>query len=578
VTESARIAYLSMEIALEDAIPTYSGGLGVLAGDTLRAAADLGVPMVGVSLLYRRGHFEQTLDAEGRQSERPVSWSVERHLDLVDAKASIELEGRLVEIRAWRYCIRGATGHIVPTYLLDVDLPVNDAQDRELTGTLYGGEEGYRLRQEVLLGIGGVRMLRALGYDELERFHLNEGHAAFAVLALLEEQAGPGTPLTGPLLERCHGEVRRHCVFTTHTPVPAGHDVFPQELVEQTLGAESLRILHELGAREQINLTALALRSSRFINGVAMRHGEVSRDMFPRYPIRSITNGIHPATWISPPFRELFDQHIPGWERDPLSLRYAVGIALEDIDVARRRAKGLLLDAIERSLGVSLDRTALTIGFARRSTAYKRATLVFHDLERLRSLVAQQGPLQLIFSGKAHPADTAGKQNIEAIFRAARKLGENVRVVYVPNYGMNWGRLLCAGADVWLNNPIPPLEASGTSGMKAALNGVPSLSVIDGWWVEGHIENVTGWAIGEDGDTNHLAAAVRDALHASALYDKLESHVLPCFYSERERFLEICRSSIAQNASFFNTHRMVIQYLYNAYGHARAHQLVEETS
>jgi len=569
VSVAPRIAYFSMEIALEDAIPTYSGGLGVLAGDTLRAAADLGVPMLAVSLLYRRGHFQQMLDSHGTQSERPEVWSVEDTLTAVDAKAMVEIGDRIVHIRAWRYLVRGCTGHDVPTYLLDTDLPENDPVDRELTGTLYGGDARYRLSQEVVLGIGGIRLLRALGMTSLERFHLNEGHAAFAILSLLDEQA-EGARLEGELLEHCVTHVRERCVFTTHTPVPAGHDVFPQDLVRNVLGTEYLRVLQALGARDDINLTALALRGSRFVNGVAMRHGEVSRGMFPHYPIRSITNGVHPATWVAPPIRSLFDHFIPGWQQDPMSLRYAVGIAISEIHWARTRAKALLIEAIERALEVRLDPQALTIGFARRSTAYKRATLIFRDIERLRAIAEQIGPIQLVFSGKAHPADGSGKHNIEQIFRAADQLRGSVTVVYVPNYNMGWGRLLCSGSDVWLNNPIPPLEASGTSGMKAALNGVPSLSVLDGWWVEGHVEGVTGWAIGSDRDAEQYDAEQRDTLHAAALYDKLEHQVLPCFYNRRGSFLEMGRSAIAFNASFFNTHRMVLQYLYNAYGHSPA--------
>jgi len=564
VSHLPRIAYLSMEIALEDAIPTYSGGLGVLAGDTLRSAADLALPIVGLSLLYRSGHFEQRLDASGKQSELPVSWNVETHLTAVDAKAAVDIEDRRVEIRCWRYDVEGVSGYRVPVFLLDTDLPQNDPQDRELTGVLYGGDSDYRLRQEVVLGLGGVRMLRALGFHRIDRFHLNEGHAALCVLALLDEQL-QGRRATTDEFERAHATVRSHCVFTTHTPVPAGHDVFELDTVEQVLGAERLRTLESLGTEEELNLTTLALACSRYVNGVAMRHAEVSRALFPEHRIDAVTNGIHTRTWVSPPFRALFHRHIRGWEHDPMRLRNAVCIPLPEIDKARKRSKALLFDAIERQLGVRLDPNVLTLGFARRATAYKRAPLIFTDIERLQSIATEVGPLQLVFSGKAHPADTTGKHNIESVFRAARALGPEVRVAYVPNYGMNWGHLLCAGADVWLNNPIPPLEASGTSGMKAALNGVPCLSILDGWWLEGCIEAATGWAIGSDGDSEGMDASKRDQLHAAALYDALERQVVPSFYTHRERLLAIGRNAIAYNASYFNTHRMLLQYVQHAY-------------
>ena len=559
------VAYLSMEIALEPEIPTYSGGLGVLAGDTLRSCADLGVPMVAVTLVHRAGYFRQRLGEAGEQHEEPAPWEPERVLTPLDERVSVEIEGRRVEIRAWEYRVKGVGGAELPVYLLDTDLPENGPDDCRLTDSLYGGDDRYRLCQETVLGLGGVRMLRALGHRELERFHLNEGHASLAVLALLEERIGR-KHADREDLERHVEAIQGQCVFTTHTPVPAGHDKFPHELARHVLGDRRLELLRVLDGGPLLNLTDLALRASHFVNGVAMRHGEVSRSMFPEYPIRSITNGVHPATWASAPFRALFDRHILEWRRDAFSLRYAVGIPTREIAWAHSRAKDALLRHVNRETGAGFEAEVLTLGFARRATAYKRPSLLLSDPERLAAIARRHGGLQIVFAGKAHPRDDEGKANIRRILEAREALGDAVRLVYLPDYDMALGKLLCTGSDVWLNTPLPGLEASGTSGMKAALNGVPSLSVLDGWWVEGCVEGVTGWAIGEDGDRERLAPSALDALHADALYEKLDGAVMPCFYEDRERFLEIMRSAIALNASFFNTQRMVVQYLYEAYG------------
>jgi starch phosphorylase len=556
------VAYFSMEIALEAAIPTYAGGLGVLAGDTIRSAADLGLSVVAVSLVHRHGYFHQQLDASGSQTERDASWQVEAALEPLAARVEVEIEGRAVALRAWRYRVRGVCGDEVPVYLLDTDLPENAPGDRALTNHLYGGDSRYRLCQETLLGIGGVRMLRALGHERIDRFHLNEGHAALAVLELLAEETRRGH---GNDIELALAAVRKRCVFTTHTPVPAGHDRFPNELVASVVGDTAQRTLEALGQTSELNLTDLALRSVRFVNGVAMRHGEVSSRMFPQYPIRSITNGIHPATWAAPAFRALFDLHFREWRRDAQSLRYAVKIPLGEVWWAHSRAKRALLERLKQGGATGFREAAFTIGFARRSTAYKRSTLLFHDPARLRALVQTHGPLQLVFAGKAHPADDEGKQLIRRVFQAGAELAGKIAVAYLPDYDMETARYLVSGCDLWLNTPVPPLEASGTSGMKAALNGVPSLSVLDGWWVEGHVEGVTGWSIGNDGGAEARSADDRDALDADALYEKLDTAVLPCFFAQRERYLGIMRNAIALNASFFNTQRMLLQYLYAAY-------------
>ena len=562
--DSPRVAYFSMEIALNASMPTYAGGLGVLAGDTVRSAADLGLPLTAVTLLHRHGYFAQRLDADGRQSESPVDWAPEDFCDALEPRVAVEIAGREVWIRAWRYRVEGVCGgDPVLAYLLDTDLPENDPEDRRLTDSLYGGTERTRLAQEMILGIGGVRMLRALGHLELDRLHLNEGHAALAALALLEERA-PAPPSSAAAVEMHVAAVRERCVFTTHTPVPEGHDSFPRRLARSMLGKRSWRWLAALGDGDHLNLTELALRVSRFVNGVAMRHAEVSRRMFPEHPIRAITNGIHAPTWAAPSFAALFDRHVPEWRRDAFSLRYVVGIPHAEIWAAHGAAKRALLERARAESGRELDPEVLTLGFARRSTGYKRATLVFRNRELLAALAARGGGLQLVFAGKAHPRDESGKALIRDVFAAAEALRGRVEVAYLANHDMRLGRLLCAGVDVWLNNPVPPLEASGTSGMKAALNGVPSLSMLDGWWVEGCVEGVTGWAV-DGGADAHLAPAARDDRHAAALYDKLGGSVMPCYYGNRQRFVEIMRHAVSLNAGFFNTQRMVLEYLYEAY-------------
>ncbi len=556
------VAYLSMEIALESGIPTYSGGLGGLAGDTIRSAADLGLELVAVTLVHRKGYFRQAVGSgNGKQREEPDPWQPEDRLEALEPRVSVHVGGRAVHVAAWQYSVRGISGHQIPVILLDTDVAENAPEDRQLTDTLYGGDDRYRLAQEIVLGMGGVQMLRALGYLDIERFHLNEGHAALATLALLDEMVE--TTPTERSIGLAMGRLREHCVFTTHTPVPAGHDVFDIDLVRATLSKRHVQCLRLLGQKESVNLTDVALRSAGFVNGVAMRHGQVSRDMFPGYPISSITNGVHHGTWTSEPFRELFDRHIPDWLGDAFSLRYAVGIPLDEIAAAHREAKRLLIDRVERDADTRLDPDGIVIAFARRATAYKRPTLIFQNLERLRRIASGHGPIQLVFAGKAHPNDDEGKSLIQQVIQSAREAGEDISVSFLPGYGLELARTMAAGCDVWLNTPIAPLEASGTSGMKAALNGVPSLSVLDGWWIEGCVEGITGWAIGKDGQG--LQVEQQNERDAAALYDKLEFSVLPTYYGHRKRYLQIMRSCIAINASFFNSQRMVLQYISEAY-------------
>jgi starch phosphorylase len=558
-----RIAYFSMEIGLDARIPTYSGGLGVLAGDTIRSASDLAVPMVAITLLHRKGYFYQRLDHTGWQTEEPVEWSVDDFLAEEAPRASVTVEGRTVSLRAWRLDVTGIMGSVVPVYFLDSDLPENSDWDRTLTHHLYGGDNHYRLCQEVILGVGGVRMLRALGYTDIQRYHMNEGHASLCTLELLNEQL-VATSKTSIGHEDIDA-VRSQCVFTTHTAVPAGHDQFPMDLVERVLGKhEAFEMREVFCCGDVLNMTYLALNLSHYVNGVAKKHGEISRHMFAPYMVDSITNGVHAATWISDAFQDLFDQHITGWREDNFSLRYALGIPDDEIWNAHLAAKRDLIDYVNRESNSGMDIDYLTLGFARRAASYKRADLLFHDPDRLIAISRNIGPIQIVYAGKAHPSDHAGKELIQRVIHAQSSLGEAIRIAYLPNYDMTLGRLITAGVDVWLNTPRPPMEASGTSGMKAALNGVPSLSILDGWWIEGCIEGVTGWAIGDVGqrskDMNN-----DDGKDAALLYDKIEGVIAPLFYNNPAGFINIMSHCIGINGSFFNTQRMVQQYMLKAY-------------
>jgi glycogen phosphorylase len=550
------VGYFSMEIAIEPSMPTYSGGLGVLAGDTLRSAADMGLPLAAITLVHRKGYFRQILDAKGRQTEEAQPWDPEALLPQEDPRIVVTVEGRPVHVRAWRYDMEGVTGHTIPIYMLDTDLEGNDPRDRRLTDQLYGGDTNYRLAQEIILGIGGVRMLDALGYD-ISVYHMNEGHAALLTLALLEKTLHGG-PLASAQ-EQDLETVRQRCVFTTHTPVPAGHDRFSMEQANRILGAEATQTIERIGGCHEgmVNMTYIAMRLSRFVNGVAMQHGKVSREMFPDYDIAAITNGVHAATWTAPAMQALFDKHMPRWREDNMHLRYAIDIPPDEIANAHADGKRLLLAEVEKRTSIKLREDIFTIGFARRVATYKRGDLLFTDPERLARIAQNAGGMQILYAGKAHPADEPGKQIIRHIFEEAHKLASGaLHIIYLADYEWRLGALLTGGVDVWLNNPLRPYEASGTSGMKAALNGVPSLSILDGWWIEGCIEGVTGWAI-----ENHEHAEDE----AASLYSKLESKILPLYYQDSHGWRKMMQTTIAMNGSFFNTQRMLEQYMSNAY-------------
>ncbi len=565
-----------MEVALDDRLPTYSGGLGVLAGDHLRAAADRGLPIAAVTLLYNHGFFRQSLD-NGDQREAPVAWTPAEHLEELPVRVAVAVSGRRVEVRIWRTEIVGVDGHSVPVHFLDTDVEENAPEDRGISDRLYTSDPYERLRQEAVLGIGGPLALDALGHHGIRVHHLNEGHGSLVPVGLLARRmAGfdPGGAVSTGVLGATKidlAAVRKQCVFTTHTPVPAGHDRFAPEVAAEVLGSPVLRALQSLGCLEDdgtLNMTVLGMRCARLVNGVSLRHRDVTRRMFPTSQVDAVTNGVHTVTWAAPATAQLFDRHLPGWRRDSQQLRYALDIGLDELRAAHEANKTVLCAEVRRRSGITLRPDVLTLGVARRFAAYKRNDLVISDPERL-SAIAQCGPIQIVFAGKAHPGDGDAKAMIRHVASVAGAVGHAVTVAFLENYDMELGRLVCAGADVWLNTPTPSNEASGTSGMKAALNGVPSLSILDGWWIEGWIEGVTGWAIGRPpgatGREVRVDAGDAGADDAGLLYGVLDTVVVPAYYEDRDAIVAIGRRAIALNGSFFSAHRMVDEYARRVY-------------
>jgi len=546
-----KIAYFSMEIGLMNEIPTYSGGLGVLAGDTIRSSADLKLPLVAVTLVSKKGYFRQEITKEGKQIEHPVEWEPSKIMELLPTEVKVQIQKREVRIKAWLYNVQSLTGGVVPILFLDTDVEENFPEDIEITSFLYGGDERYRLKQEIVLGIGGARLLEALGFS-IRKYHMNEGHSSLLTLELLRRY------------ELDVDRVREMCIFTTHTPVEAGHDKFHYDLVQEIMGEiVPLRFLKKFGGHDRLNMTRLALNLSEFINGVAKRHRDISMEMFPGYEIHAITNGIHSYTWTCESFRRLYDKYLPGWANEPELLVRVGGIPDEEIWHAHMEAKRVLIDYVNKVTNIGMDYDTLTLGFARRATRYKRANLLFSDLEKLRK-INKRGKMQIVFAGKAHPKDESGKKLIQEIFGYIKKLKDEIKIVYLDDYDMELAAKLIPGVDVWLNTPLRPLEASGTSGMKAAHNGVINFSVLDGWWVEGWIEGVTGWAIGPHPD-EQLSTEETKIRELDDLYNKLEYIIIPMFYQKRDEWIKMMENSIGKIAYYFNSHRMMRRYITEAY-------------
>lgn len=554
------IAYFSMEVGLNARIPTYSGGLGILAGDTLRSAADLGLPVVAVTMLPNNGFFEQIIGKDGRQLEfyKPFFPQINDDFVPLSERVKIKIAGEDVSIRAWRYDIKGLSGHIVPVYFLDTNGENGNRPWKlgpewpsgvkrtfdDITSHLYESNPQYKIAQQMVLGFGGFEMLKGLGID-VSTYHMNEGHAAFLTLKLLQQYGYDAD------------RVKAKCVFTTHTPIPAGHDVFSYEYIDQLIDEHDRKDLWRYAGQNEVNMTHLAMDLSRYINAVSPKHTKVSRAMFPNYAIDEIPNGVHHITWTAPEIQDVYDKYVPGWRRYPSKLSEfpETNQALSELVTAQNKIQTRLFNEVRYATKnvVNLEPDRLTLGFARRAAGYKRGDLIFKNIERLKRIGSNK--LQIIMAGKAHPADQPGKDLIYRMNEGLSEISSEIKGAYLQGYDIELGKLMTSGSKVWLNNPQRPLEASGTSGMKAALNGRPSLSIVDGWWCEGLKEGITGWAIGNESDPND------DGKDAEALHDKLE-YILNLRGPEFNRAVI---GAIKHNGSYFNTYRMVMQYAKKAW-------------
>jgi len=535
------VAYFSAEIGLWSDLHTYSGGLGVLAGDHVKSAADGEVDLVAVTLLYREGYGRQHLDAEGNQSETYPEIDPSEHLMDTGIELALPLDDTTLNARVWVTHVTGISGHVVPVYFIDTRHDLNKPEHAALGNRLYGGDDSTRLRQEYLLGVGGIRVLKAIGEWPLKGLHLNEGHCTFAALEMISQ----GWTLA---------ELSRRTLFTTHTPVPAGHDRFAWEDVEDVIGnllPENARTID--GCQESCSMSHLAIALAGQVNAVSNLNAWVASTMFEGTHIEPITNGIHHLTWTTPPMKEIFDEYLHGWRNDPAILAHAGKIPDTALISARQQARAVLRDLVHVSTGVELHEDRLTIGFARRFATYKRANLVFSDLERLRAIGA--GKIQFVFAGKAHPRDEGGKQLIRDIFAGAEQISDEIPVAFLEDYSMATGLAMTGGVDIWLNNPVRPMEASGTSGMKAAMNGVPNFSILDGWWPEACEHGVNGWAIGKAEDERD------DQRDVNSLYSVLENEILHAWSVGEERWAHLMRAAIATSARFTGA-RMISDYVH----------------
>jgi starch phosphorylase len=528
------IAYLSAEVGFESGLHTYSGGLGVLAGDHIKSAADAGLDFAACTLLYREGYGRQHLDEMGNQTETYGEIDPHAYLSDTGVVISLPLDGKILYSKVWMYQIKE-----IPTYFLDTRHPDNSPEHSTLGNRLYGGDDATRIRQEYLLGVGGIRALQTMGHD-ITGLHLNEGHCTFAMLEMLNQGW-------------TRQQLRQRCLFTTHTPVPAGHDRFSWNEVSEVLGELLPNDAHGLVNDDQTcSMSHLAVALAGQVNAVSNLNAFVASSMFEGTHIHPVTNGVHHETWTSPAMATLFDEFLEGWRKDPTTLAHAGRIPDQNLETARSEARSVLRDLIKISTGVEFEESRLTIGFARRFATYKRANLVFSDLERLRSLGS--GKIQFVFAGKAHPRDEGGKQLIRDIFEGAAQVADEIPVAFLEDYSMDTGLAMTSGVDIWLNNPIRPMEASGTSGMKAAMNGVPNCSILDGWWPEACEHGVNGWAIGEGEDDRD------DHRDAAAVYDTLEHEVLSAWNDGPEHWNDLMRSAIATSARFTGA-RMISDYL-----------------
>lgn len=559
-----KVAYFSMEMMLKTHIPTYAGGLGVLAGDLLRSCADLEIPAVGVSLVYNGKAFKQIFNPDSTQSFVEVDWRKNDQFTKMPQEITLKIDKQDVVVGCWRYDTVGYSEFVVPVYLLDTDLFHNDPWKRRITENLYGGAQFARICQEIVLGIGGIKMLQALGYEEIENYHLNEGHSAFATLEVLKKH------------NYNDEETRKRFVFTTHTPLPEGHDTFDYETAYRFAGEYLPWHIKKLAGENNLNMTQLALSLSKYSFGVSKKHGAVSQNMFPAHKINFITNGVHHRTWTSSTMQDLYNEYLPGWIENPALLEKSIEKIPDDkLWRAHQEAKQVLVNFVNKHLTSAatwggkthpepdelFDVNTLTVSLARRPVPYKRPLLIYNDLDRLVRISA--GRLQIVQSGKSHPQDNTSLEIVQEILRFSKKLKGIVRIVYLENYSPTIARMLVSGTDVWVNTPIRPQEASGTSGMKAAMNGGLNFSILDGWWIEGYEMNKkAGFPIGPYQDS--LNPTNNDDEDANDFYEKLEHEIIPLYYDNRAEWISRMKHAITLGA-YFNTHRCLQEYMQKAW-------------
>ncbi|TSC57342.1 MAG: starch phosphorylase [Candidatus Peregrinibacteria bacterium Greene0416_19] len=545
------VAYFTMEIALRGDMPTFAGGLGVLAADIVRSMADLQVPGVAVTCLWQHGYLHQEIHGDGTQAYSDIPWEPATILQRLLQTVTVTIEGREVTVGVWLYEQKSGD-HIIPVFFLDTNLPENRPDDRLITNHLYGGGQATRIRQELVLGVGGVRMLRALGYADVGTYHMNEGHCAFLTLELLRER------------DFRDENVRQSCAFTTHTPVAAGHDVFPYDAAWKIAGDNLPWHIKSIAGEDALSMTRLAMAMSRGTFAVSRIHRQVSRKLLRNDNVDYITNGVHHLEWLCPEMAALFDAHIKGWRGRPqLLMDRARTVPDADLWHAHESAKKRLLDHVHAATGIPLDLDRLTIVSARRVVPYKRPELLYTNIVRLREVAC--GKLQIIHAGNAHPHDPFSQEVIRHMVERSKELRDCVKIVYLPNYNPELAKLLVAGADVWLNTPMRLHEASGTSGMKACLNGVLNLSTLDGWWIEGYeMDPQAGWRIGPLAQA--LDADDTRQIDAEDLYTQLQYQVIPEFqYPNRERWIRRMKRAISL-MGHFNAQRCVEEYLGKAWG------------
>jgi len=540
MNDNKKIAYFSAEIGLSSDIPTYSGGLGVLAGDHIKASADNGLNMVAITLLYKEGYFKQEIDDQGLQKEFYPSFDYDKYFELLPKQVSIKLRGRNILINVYKYIYFGEKKHSIPIYFLDTNIPENHEDDQKITLRLYSGDSDHRVLQESILGFGGIRLLEELGHTNIHKYHMNEGHCSFLTLELLRKYNNNEQLVK----EKCH--------FTTHTPVPAGHDQFQISNCQKILGdlLPTDLNLESLKNENILHMTELGLNFSSSANGVSKLHGDVAQKQFPNYNINFITNGVHHISWLGEDYKSLYDNKLSGWRQNPDLLLDLNGIQDIELIDAHQLQKEKLLKEINSNINNKFSSEILTIGFARRSAEYKRARLIFYDIDKL--IDASDSHIQIVFSGKAHPNDLGGKEIIKDIYKTSKNLKDKISICFLENYNMRLGKLITSGVDVWLNTPLRPNEASGTSGMKAALNGIPNFSILDGWWAEACIDGNNGWSIGSPDYCN-------DKADSDSLYRRLKNEIIPLYYDNKKNWCQIMRSSINTSVDY-TAHRMIQDY------------------